>query len=168
MYVLHDKDINAMQQGPKQLISNFISWEHQLQPNGFDLTAHDIYRFKGAGKLDFSNKERQLPECEEIEWNDMWAHLGVGAYKVKTNEMVALPKDIIAFAQTRSSLLRMGCHTANGFWDAGFEGKSEFLLIVNNPFGLDIKRNARVAQIVFIRLNSDAEKEYTGQYKHLD
>lgn len=168
MYVLHDKDINEMQQGNKPLISGFISWEHQLQPNGFDLTAHDIYRFAGAGRLDFSNKERELPECEEIEWTDMWAHLDAGAYKVKTNEIVALPKNVIAFAQTRSSLLRMGCHTANGFWDAGFEGKSEFLLVVTNPSGLDIKRNARVTQMMFIRLNSEADQEYSGQYKNLE
>ena len=167
MYVLHDKDINELQKGGKPLIEDYISWEHQLQPNGFDITAHEIYRFDGAGKLDFSNKERELPECEEICWEDMWAHLGMGAYKFKTNEKFNMPNDVIAFAQTRSSLLRMGCHVANGFWDTGFEGKCEGLLVVSNPHGINIKQNARVTQVMFIRLNSESEKQYSGQYKNL-
>jgi dUTP pyrophosphatase len=167
VYVLHDRDINALQKKAPPLIEGYISWEHQLQQNGFDLTAHDVFRFSGAGKLDFSNKERVIPECEPVEFKDMWAHLEQGAYKVKTNEAVHLPKDVIAFAQSRSSLLRMGCHTASGFWDAGFEGKSEFLLVVSNPLGLNLKQNARVAQIVFIRLNSEADKGYAGKFKGL-
>ncbi|MCD6522599.1 MAG: deoxyuridine 5'-triphosphate nucleotidohydrolase [Candidatus Diapherotrites archaeon] len=165
--ILTDEDIRQMIDSNPPLIDNYISLKHQLQPNGFDLTAHEIYVFETAGRIDFSNKERQFPAVKPIVFNNMWAHLDPGVYKVKTNEYLNLPKDIIAIAQTRSSLLRMGAYTLHGVWDAGFHGKSEFSLVVMNPHGIDIKQNARVAQIVFIRLDKETVEEYKGIHKGL-
>jgi dUTP pyrophosphatase len=163
MRILNDKEIKeGIERG--RLVEGFISLEHQLQPNGFDLTAAELARFEDRGSLDFSNKERVLPKTEPVKFSDMWAVLAPGVYKVKTNEYVRLPKDTIAFAQSRSSLLRMGAYTMHGFWDAGFEGKSEFLLVVGNANGMRVKQNARVAQIVFVKLANESEKGYAGIY----
>ena len=140
--ILHDAELKKLMENDPPLVNGYISLKHQLQPNGFDLTAHEIYKFKAHGELDFSNKERKFPEMEPVEFMDMWAHLEPGTYKIKTNEYVSLPGDVIAFAQTRSSLLRMGAFTVHGFWDAGFHGRSEFSLVVQNPHGLRIKQNA--------------------------
>jgi len=166
--ILHDSELKKLINSDPPLVTGHISLEKQLQPNGFDITAHEIYRFKGAGSLDFSNKERKFPETEPVEFIDMWAHLEPGIYKIKTNEHVNIPGNVIAFAQTRSSLLRMGAFTVHGFWDAGFQGKSEFSLIVQNPAGLNIKQNARVAQLMFIRLAENVSSPYSGMHKGLD
>ncbi len=165
--IIHDTELKKMIAADPPLVEGHISLEHQLQPNGFDLTAHEIFKFTDSGKLDFSNKEREFPSMEPIEFKDMWAHLAPGAYKIKTNEYVNMPKDVIAFAQTRSSLLRMGAFTVHGFWDAGFHGKSEFTLVVQNPHGMKIKQNARIAQLMFIRLKGDVGNAYSGIHKGL-
>jgi dUTP pyrophosphatase len=153
------------------LVENYPHLETQLTPNGFDLTAAEIRRFKGAGKLDFSNSEREIPETEEVELEKKdeedeygWWNLDPGAYKIRTNEIVDLPEDVIAFAYPRSSLLRMGCTIENGVWDAGFRGRSEFLLIVENEDGVEIKENARVNHIVFEKIR-ETEEGYEGRYQ---
>lgn len=155
------------------LVSGYIDLETQLTPNGIDLTINQIYAFSGRGNLDFSNKERVLPATELLiaEKNDDtdqygWWTLGKGAYKVVTNEIVKLPLDLIGMAFPRSSLLRMGVFTQTGVWDAGFNGRSEFILIVENAEGAKIKRNSRVVQLMFTRINETGQG-YEGVYQGL-
>jgi dUTP pyrophosphatase len=157
----------------KKLIEGFIDLDTQTTPNGFDLTASGISAFKAQGALDFSNKERIVPAAREIPLKKIkaqdrfgWWHLKKGAYKIKTNETVNLPNDLIAMAFSRTSLLRMGAFTQHGVWDAGFCGKGEFVLVVENPKGIKIKQNARVAQLIFTRINQTL-KGYQGIYKNL-
>jgi dUTP pyrophosphatase len=156
----------------RKLIENSIDTETQLTPNGFDLTAGKLYEFATAGALDFSNKERVIPECNEINPQKKnagdqhgWWTLAKGAYKIRTNEIVNLPNDLIAFCYTRTSLLRIGAFTQHGIWDAGFSGKGEFMLIVENPSGIILKENARVAQLVFFPTRET--EGYQGIYKDL-
>jgi len=154
------------------LVSGFIDLKTQLTPNGFDLTAANIYEFDLQGRVDFSNKERIIPGCREIPAQKEnsgdefgWWDLKKGVYKVKTNETVNMPNDLTAIAFTRTTLLRMGVITAHGVWDAGFRGRSEFSLVVENPFGLKLKQNARVAQLVFLKINTTGQG-YSGIYQH--
>jgi dUTP pyrophosphatase len=153
------------------LISGFIDLEKQLTPNGFDLSVKEIYAFETGGALDFSNKQRQLPEYRLVEPRKRdaadafgWWDLRPGAYKVVTNEIVTLPNDMIGMAFTRSSLLRMGVGTQTGVWDAGFSGSSEFLLTVFNAQGVQLKQNVRVAQLLFTRI-LETEQGYDGIYQ---
>ena len=155
----------------KQLVSAYIDLETQLTPNGFDLTVAQVHGFIGSGSLDFSNKERVLPQTEELKPvkaspadSHGWWSLPRGAYKVVTNETVQLPKDVIGIACPRSSLLRMGAFTQTGVWDAGFKGRSEFVLIVENPAGIRLKENCRVVQLVFTHINETAVG-YNGMYQ---
>ena len=157
----------------KKLIEDFIDLKAQLTSNGFDLTCAAISEFNGPGSVDFSNKERQLPECKLLipqkeKSGDKfgWWTLKKGIYKVKTNETVNLPNDLIALAFTRTTLLRMGAFTQHGVWDAGFKGKGEFVLYVENQFGIKIKENSRVAQLIFIPITHTGQG-YTGIYKNL-
>ena len=170
--MLNQQEIRKLIQENK-LVEGYIDLDTQLTPNGFDLTAANIFEFKEQGALDFSNKERKIPECQEIlahkekpEDKFGWWHLVPGVYKIKTNEIVNLPRDLIALAFTRTSLLRMGVFTQHGAWDAGFKGKGEFILVVSNPQGLRFKQNARVAQLVFQRINLTGQG-YNGIYQNL-
>lgn len=154
----------------ENLVSGYIDLETQMTPNGFDLTAADIFEFDGAGALDFSNKERIVPEGKKIlpekkgDEKFGWWELKKGAYKIRTNEVVTLPNDLIGIAFTRTSLLRMGAFTQHGVWDAGFRGKGEFVLVVENPKGIKIKQNARVTQLIFTKIN-ETSRGYEGIYK---
>jgi dUTP pyrophosphatase len=145
------------------LVSEFISLNDQLTPNGFDLTVAKIYTFKSRGELGFSNNQRILPNIEEITWKDGYAELPKGCYKIKTNETIRMPLNLIAIAMPRSSLLRSGITISTGVWDAGFTGKSEFLLSVQNEYGFKIWKNARVVQLVFLRTN-EVKEGYNGIY----
>ena len=155
----------------KALISNHIDLETQLTPNGLDLTVSSIFEFDSAGRLDFSNKERKVPQGKEINPKKEnpqdkfgWWSLKKGAYKIRTNEIVTLPNDLIAIAFSRTSLLRMGAFTQHGVWDAGFKGAGEFVLVVENPNGIQLKQNARVAQLIFTKIN-ETSRGYEGIYK---
>ena len=155
------------------LVEEYIDLETQLTPNGFDLTCAGISAFEASGALDFSNKERKIPQGREIlpqkqapQEKYGWWQLAKGAYKIKTNEIVNLPNNLIALAFSRTSLLRMGAFTQHGVWDAGFKGKGEFVLVVENPSGIKIKENARVAQLIFVPINQTSQG-YEGIYKHL-
>lgn len=156
----------------KKLIEGYFDLDCQLTPNGFDLTVGNVSKFSAPGALDFSNKERYIPESEEIlpkkrseSDNVGWWNLPKGVYKIKTNEIINLSDDLIAMAFTRTSLLRMGVFAQNGVWDAGFKGKSEFLLIVENPWGVWLKQNSRIVQLLFKRIHQT--QKYNGIYNGL-
>jgi dUTP pyrophosphatase len=153
----------------ENLIQDYVHLDTQLQPHGFDLTVGEIHRFKDSGELDFSNSEREIPETEKVqpEKEDLeddygWWKLGKGAYKVVMNEKVDIPEDLVGYAHPRSSLLRMGCTIENAVWDAGYTGTGSFLLIVQNPEGVEIKENARVNQLVFEEI--EETEGYSGEY----
>ena len=148
------------------LVEAMVDPDTQTQMCGMELTVQKIERFKSAGAMAFDNKERKLPETEPVDFDKSgWADLEQGAYLVVFNEIVNIPKDVAALARPRSSLLRSGATLETALWDPGYRGRSQSLLVVYNPFGLRLKRNARLMQLVFLRLDNEAEKVYTGKYQ---
>ena len=147
----------------EKLVSNFVDLERQLTPNGIDLTVEKVESFKRRGSLDFSNKEREIPETEELETEDGWWELEKGVYKLTANEVVNIPLDLVGYGYPRSSLMRMGCYIENGFWEAGYHGKTECLLVVGNEEGIRLKKDARFLQIAFQEMDS-VEEGYRGNY----
>jgi len=169
--MLNKKEIRHLIE-KKDLIENYIGLDKQLAPNGFDLTVGKVFEFDSQGALDFSNNERIVPAGKEISAQKKnakdkfgWWYLKKGAYKVRTNEVVNLPNNLAALAFSRTSILRMGVFTQNGVWDAGFKGKGEFILVVENLHGMSLKQNARMVQLVFFKV--EETEEYQGIYKHL-
>jgi dUTP diphosphatase len=148
------------------LVESTIDADVQVQMCGVELTLQKTERFLSAGALAFDNKERRLPETEVVEFDlSDWVYLGPGAYLVTFNEIVNIPKDMAALARPRSSLLRMGASLETALWDPGYRGRSQSLLVVYNPQGLRLKRNARLMQLVFMRLEREADKAYSGIYQ---
>ena len=148
----------------------------QFQPCGIDITLKEVYRFKSPGVIDFDNKERKISDVEPIPF-DGGAEgaaggstadrvmLKPGAYKVIFNEYVRIPKNVAGLCLPRSSLLRCGVTLECAVWDPGYEGRSEALLVVRNEHGVNLKKNAKIGQMIFIRLAEDAKTLYSGQYK---
>lgn len=148
------------------LVESMIDPETQTQMCGVELTLQKIERFLTAGAVSFDNKERELPETEFVNFDEMgWIELTVGAYLVTFNEIVNIPKDVAAMARARSTLLRCGATLETALWDPGYRGRSQSLLVVYNPQGLKLKKNARLMQLVFLRLENEAEKLYSGKYQ---
>lgn len=147
-------------------VESMINPKEQTQMCGVEMTLLRIDRFISAGSMAFDNKERTLPEMEEIEFEESgWVELKPGAYLVTFNEIVNIPQDMAALARPRSSILRSGATLETALWDPGYRGRSQSLLIVYNPNGLWLKKNARLMQLVFFRLEKEAEKGYNGRYQ---
>jgi dUTP pyrophosphatase len=150
------------------LIENTINITTQLQSNGIDLTVWKIHGFSNtAGKIAFDNSERELSETYEIKFSENnWIYLPKGYYKAVFNEKISIPKDLMAIGAPRSSLLRSGVSIETAIWDAGYSGRSECLLIVFNEAGFYIKKNARILQLIFIKLSKVLRcgKGYEGAY----
>ena len=148
------------------LVESMIDPETQTQMCGVELTLQKIERFNSAGAVAFDNKERKLPETELVNFDEMgWIELTAGSYLVTFNEIVNIPKDVAAMARARSTLLRCGATLETALWDPGYRGRSQSLLVVYNPQGLKLKKDARLMQLVFLRLENEAEKLYSGKYQ---
>ena len=148
------------------LLESMIDPETQTQMCGMELTLQKIERFTSAGAVAFDNTERVLPETEPMDFGASgWIDLPAGAYLVTFNEIVNIPKDVAALARARSTLLRCGASLETALWDPGYRGRSQSLLVVYNPHGLRLKKNARLMQLVFLRLEKEAEKVYSGKYQ---
>ena len=81
------------------------------------------------------------------------------------NEVIEVPPDVMAIARPRSSLLRMGATMETAVWEPGYKGRSQSLLVVHNPNGIRLRKNARLMQLIFFRLEDDANKLYNGVYQ---
>jgi dUTP pyrophosphatase len=148
------------------LVESMIDPETQTQMCGVELTLQKIERFITGGAVAFENKERKLPETELVNFDEMgWIDLSAGSYLVTFNEIVNIPKDVAAMARARSTLLRCGATLETALWDPGYRGRSQSLLVVYNQQGLKLKKNARLMQLVFLRLENEAEKLYSGKYQ---
>ena len=148
------------------LLESMIDPETQTQMCGMELTLQKIERFTSAGAVAFDNTERVLPQTEPMDFGASgWIDLPAGSYLVTFNEIVNIPKDVAALARARSTLLRCGASLETALWDPGYRGRSQSLLVVYNPHGLRLKKNARLMQLVFLQLEKEAEKVYSGKYQ---
>jgi dUTP pyrophosphatase len=163
--VLSRQDIRRLLQEKPPLIEGYIDLEEQVQPNGIDLTLRDIALIQSSGVIAAANDQRQVSELAPLVFDGMgYIDLVPGAYIITYNEVVHLPKDVMALGRPRSSLLRCGVTVGTAVWDAGYEGRSQSLLVVYNPRGFRLQKNARVMQLVFMRLSGKTQG-YSGAYQ---
>ena len=139
--------------------------DSQFQPAGVDVTLSSVFSFSSQGQVDFDNSERKISEVAEVPFEGEWVSLSPGSYKVRFNEYVRIPRDAAAICLPRSSLLRSGVTLECALWDPGYDGRSEALLVVQNPHGIRLKKGARIGQLVFVRLSEPASELYEGAYK---
>jgi dUTP pyrophosphatase len=163
--VLSRQDIRRLLREKPPLIEGYIDLEEQVQPNGIDLTLRDIALIQSSGVIAAANDQRQVSELAPLVFDGMgYIDLVPGAYIITYNEVVHLPKDVMALGRPRSSLLRCGVTVGTAVWDAGYEGRSQSLLVVYNPRGFRLQKNARVMQLIFMRLSGKTQG-YQGTYQ---
>lgn len=167
MVLLSINEIKKLMKSTPPLLENAVDIETQIQPNGLELTLKEIKTIEGIGSVDFDNSERKLPEGRLLSFDDEgWVHLPAGIYKVFFNEIVNIPKNLAAIAKPRSTLIRCGVTLETAVWDAGYRGRSESMLVVYNPEGFRLKKDARIMQLLFYTLESKVKKGYSGIYQN--
>ena len=165
MSVLAARDIRRLIKDNPPLVEGYIDIDAQVQANGFDLTLRDVAEIKSAGQIALANSQRVVADLSPLAFDSAGnIELATGSYMITYNEIVHLPKNIMALGRPRSSLLRCGVNVGTAVWDAGYEGRSQSLLIVHNPRGFRVQKNARLIQLVFFELTGETEG-YKGIYQ---
>lgn len=161
----------------RNLVLDGPQWVESLQAHGVDLTVKYVEQFTGYGEVSRSGK--RLPTTEKLHLSHLYTDLldpndqsvwgkflPQGCYLVQFNETINLPNDVMAYLKPLSTLLRCGVSLQTAVWDAGYHGKGQSLLVVHNPFGFMLETNARIAQMVFHKLDQPTTDSYDGSYQH--
>jgi dUTP pyrophosphatase len=163
--ILSKQDIQQLLQREPPLIEGCIDLEEQLQPSGIDLTLREVALPQSSGRIAAANSQRLVPDLAPLVFDGLgYIDLMPGAYIITYNEIVHLPNDVMALARPRSSLLRCGVNVGTAVWDAGYHGRSQSLMVVYNPQGFRLQRNARIIQLIFLKLTQETEG-YQGAYQ---
>jgi len=150
--ILSREDILNLLEASPPLVENLCDAQQQVQPNGIDLTLKEVALFSSPGSLGPGNEGRALSSTSPLVFDGLGrVDLLPGCYLVTYNEVVNLPKDIMALATPRSSLLRCGVSIHNA--------------VVYNPQGFRLHRNARIVQMVFFFLSREVAQGYHGMFQ---
>jgi len=139
--------------------------ESLVQPSSVDVRVDRKFRvFHNARYpyIDVRKPMDDLTELVEVEGDEAFV-LHPGEFVLgQTLESIALPDDIVARLEGKSSLGRLGLliHSTAGFVDPGFEGNLTLELsnVANLP--VTIYYGMPIGQISFVRLDSPAERPY--------
>jgi len=163
--VLSQQDIHKLLKQEPPLVEGWIDLEEQVQTNGFDLTLREVALLQSAGRITEKNSQRLVSDLAPLVFDGLgFIDLMPGPYIITYNEIVHIPRDVMALARPRSSLLRCGVTVGTAVWDAGYSGRSQSLLVVHNPLGFRLQRNARIVQLIFLKLTGETEG-YRGTYQ---
>lgn len=144
-------------------------WDRALvQPASIDLrlgTSFRVFHNHRAAAIDLNDPPRDLTERIEID-EDRPFVIHPGEFVLgRTLERVAIPDDIVARIEGKSSLGRLGLivHATAGFVDPGFSGT--LTLEITNLTRVPIKLYAGkpIAQLSFMTLDAPAQRPYGHQ-----
>jgi dCTP deaminase len=161
--ILSDRDIRAEIEAGRIVIDPYLP--EAVQPSSVDLHVGNrfrVFRNNRTAVIDPRVEQPELTELVEINGDEPFvlhpAEFVLGA----TFERVALPDDLVARLEGRSSLGRLGLmiHSTAGYVDPGWEGT--LTLELSNVANLPIKLydGMKIGQISFQRLSSAAEVAY--------
>ncbi|MFC2039494.1 deoxyuridine 5'-triphosphate nucleotidohydrolase [Chloroflexota bacterium] len=164
--VLSKEDILDLLKRSPPLVECPVKLEDQIQPNGIDLTVQTVALIASSGQMGFAAEERRLCSHSPLQCDALgYIDLPAGCYVITYNEILHLPKNVIALGKPRSSLLRCGVSMHTAVWDAGYSGRSQSLMVVYNPYGLRLGRDAKVLQLVFLLMTKESPEGYCGIFQ---
>lgn len=163
---LSREQLRALIESGQPLVTGYIDLDNQVQPNGIDLTLREVARHVGQGAIGVDSADRVLPELEPMAFDaEGWLTLEPGIYHITYNEIVDIPVSLMALGRPRSSLARCGVSIVTAVWDAGYNGRSTSMLVVENPAGFRVQKDARVMQLVFFGMSEATADGYRGRYQ---
>ena len=136
-----------------------------IQPSSVDLHIDRLFRvFRNhtMGHIDVKEDLEDLTELVEIGEEDRFI-LHPGEFVLgSTLERVALPDDLVARLEGKSSLGRLGLliHSTAGFVDAGWDGHLTLELsnVANLP--ITLYPGMKIGQISFLQMTTAADQPY--------
>ena len=139
--------------------------ESCIQPSSVDLHIDRyfrVFRNHTMGYIDVKQDMEELTELVEIKDDDVFI-LHPGEFVLgSTAERVALPDDLVARLEGKSSLGRLGLliHSTAGFVDAGWDGHLTLELsnVANLP--ITLYPGMKIGQISFLRMTTAADQPY--------
>jgi dCTP deaminase len=139
--------------------------ESCIQPSSVDLHIDRyfrVFRNHTMGYIDVKQDMEELTELVEIKDDDTFI-LHPGEFVLgSTAERVALPDDLVARLEGKSSLGRLGLliHSTAGFVDAGWDGHLTLELsnVANLP--ITLYPGMKIGQISFLRMTTPADQPY--------
>ena len=160
--ILSDKTIRRML-GEGSLRMSPLE-EGQIQPASVDIRLGNSFTVVEDSSTGIITMENEI-RYKTME-TDTYLLLPNQFVLATTMEYVALPDDLTAFVEGRSSLGRMGLFIQNAGWvDPGFEGEITLELYNANRFAIELKAGRRVGQLVFAKMDDVAQNPYRGKYQ---
>lgn len=138
---------------------------NSIQPSSVDLHVDRyfrVFRNHTMSHIDVKQNLEELTELVEMDDDDPFM-LHPGEFVLgSTLERVALPTDLVARLEGKSSLGRLGLliHSTAGFVDAGWDGQLTLELsnVANLP--ITLYPGMKIGQISFIRMTTPADVPY--------
>ena len=160
--ILSDKTIRKLLEEGTLSISPLS--EEQIQPASVDIRLGDTFSIVEDSSQGIITMENEI-SYKTIQTNQYL--LLPGQFVLATTmEYIALPDDLTAFVEGRSSLGRMGLFIQNAGWvDPGFQGEITLELFNANRCAIQLEAGRRVGQLVFARMDERADRPYQGKYQ---
>jgi dCTP deaminase len=143
--------------------------ESCIQPSSVDLHidgSFRVFRNHTMGIIDVKTNTEDLTELVEIPDDGVFI-LHPGEFVLGTTlERVALPDDLVARLEGKSSLGRLGLliHSTAGFVDAGWDGQLTLELSNVASLPITLYPKMKIGQISFIKMTTAADHPYgSGQ-----
>ncbi len=161
--ILSDRTIREELAAGRIVIDPFD--EACVQPSSVDLHLDRLFRvFRNhtMGHIDVRRNLEELTELVEVDESDSFI-LHPGEFVLgSTFERVALPDDLVARLEGKSSLGRLGLliHSTAGFVDAGWDGHLTLELSNGANLPITLYPRMKIGQISFLRMTTPAEVPY--------
>ncbi len=160
--ILSDKTIMKMLEEGTLEISPIT--QQQIQPASVDVRLGDTFSVVEDSSTGIINLDEEI-KYKTIQ-TDTYVLLPGQFVLATTMEYFALPNNLTAFVEGRSSLGRMGLFIQNAGWvDPGFKGEITLELFNANRCAIELKAGRRVGQLVFAEMDQDALNPYNGKYQ---
>ena len=161
--ILSDKSLRQEIEAGRIIIDPFDP--SCVQPSSIDIKVSNLFRvFRNhtAGIIDVKKDMTELTELVEIPHGGVFM-LHPGEFVLgSTLERVAVPNDLVARVEGKSSLGRLGLliHSTAGFIDAGFDGHVtlELANVANLP--ITLYPEMKIGQVSFMKMTSPADNPY--------
>jgi dCTP deaminase len=166
--VLSDRTIREQLASGRLVIDPFD--EALLQPSSVDVRVADQFRvFHNSRRpfIDVREPSDDLTEVVDVADGERFI-LHPGEFVLgSTVERVALPDDLVARLEGKSSLGRLGLliHSTAGYVDPGFDGTITLELSNVAKLPISIHPGMAIGQISFLRMTTPVDAPYRGKYQ---
>jgi len=139
--------------------------ESMIQPSSIDVRVSNLFRVfrnHSAGVIDVKQDMTSLTELIEIPQDGVFM-LHPGEFVLgSTLERVAVPDDLVARIEGKSSLGRLGLliHSTAGFIDAGFDGHVTLELANVASLPITLYPGMKIGQVSFMQMTTPADQPY--------